>query len=303
MQYIFRFKDSISIILLYSLLVKSDEIANFVKPTTLPKYFAVDVDGTFFVHDPTTFKKNIDAFKLLKEKNITPFFCTGTDRPSNKNLLGDSFFNETGYDGTPGIYANGALVYGNNGTLVKMEKFSEAFLEKFKDHMTNNGLNSRTIYTTEDKLFVIEKIADDVLNYLKLIKYIEPTQITFDELKTKNVVTIVFNSDNFQMEGATENTDYTITYPNKGVAQITPPGCNKKSALKALLDHLKSNAHECAYIGDGVNDIPGFELCDLSFAVGNAKDEVKQKAKWVLDLNYDQGAFEKVVKLLVEDQQ
>ncbi|UKJ88420.2 hypothetical protein MACJ_000864 [Theileria orientalis] len=301
MQYIFCFKNFISIILLSSWLIKSADIANFQKPSTTPKYFAIDVDGTFFVQDQAIFRKNIDAFKLLKDKNITPFFCTGTDRSSNRNLLGDSFFTDTGYDGTPGIYANGALVYGRDGTVVKLEKFTEDFLTKFKDHMTSINLNSKVIYTTEDNLFVIEKIDEIILNYLRSIKYIDPTQITFDELKTKNVITIVFHSYNFQMSNATEGTDYKIIYPDKGVAQITPPGCDKKSGLGALLNHFNSNGSECAYIGDGMNDLPGFEVCETSFAVGDAKDEVKQKAKWVLDINHDQAAFEKAVKLLVDD--
>ncbi|BAM39569.1 HAD-superfamily hydrolase, subfamily IIB protein [Theileria orientalis strain Shintoku] len=299
MQYPFCLKTVISIIVLYSWNIKSADIAQFQKPSTPPKYFGIDVDGTFFVKDEAVFRKNIEAFKLLKSKNITPFFCTGSDRFSNKKLLGDSFFTETGYDGFPGIYDNGALVYGPDGSLIKIEKFSEEFLDKINEHMTNNNINSRVIYMNEDKLYSVQKLDDDVLNYLKSFNY-EPTQSTFEEIKKKNIVSIGFNSDNFEITGLTKDTDYIISFGEAGVAQLTPPGINKRSGIEALLNHYNSNANECAYIGDSQNDHEAMEFCYVSFAVGNADDDTKQKAKWVLDLNYDKGAFEKAVKLLTD---
>ncbi|UKK00810.2 hypothetical protein MACK_000884 [Theileria orientalis] len=280
------------------LYVHCEDIAKFQKPDTVPKYFAIDVDGTFFVEDETIFRKNVDAFKLLKDKNITPILCTARGPGSTKKLIGDEFLNDMGYKGYPGVYANGALVYDSDGNAIKVVKFSQDFLDKFKDYATKNNFNSMVIYCTEDQILTIEKLNDDAPNYLKSIVNQEVVQVNYDQLKLKNVVLIIVLKhiiDSFELMNEVNN----VRYIEKKRSQLSPKGINKKTGLEALLTHYNSNGDNCSYIGDNNNDNEALEYCKISFAVGNARDEVKQKAKWVLDLTYDQGAFEQAVKLLV----
>ncbi|EKX73534.1 haloacid dehalogenase-like hydrolase family member protein [Theileria equi strain WA] len=51
-------------------------IAHFVKPESPPKYFGIDVDGTFFVENEAVFRKNIEAFAKVMKMGYTPFLCT-----------------------------------------------------------------------------------------------------------------------------------------------------------------------------------------------------------------------------------
>ncbi|UKJ88418.2 hypothetical protein MACJ_000862 [Theileria orientalis] len=280
------------------MLFKSD-ISNFIKPSKLPKYFAIDVDRTFYTENDDIFKRNMDAFKLLKDKNITPFFCTGKGFDSNKKVITKEFETTTGYKGYPGIYNNGAVIYDVNGNSIKIEKFSIELLDTFKDYATTNSINDRTIYFTEDKMYSVEDLTDDTLEFLKHFNFGNIERITYDELKQKNVVSMCIYGrklDNFELINDVDYIKWVMG------SQLTPKGISKKTGLEVLLNRFNSNGSECVYIGDSGNDNQAMEYCYMSFAVGNADEDTKKKATWVLDLNYDQGAFEKAVKLLVEDE-
>ncbi|UKK00814.2 hypothetical protein MACK_000888 [Theileria orientalis] len=276
------------------------DIANFQKPSTAPKYFGIDVDGTFYVEDENVFKKNIDAFKLLKDKNITPFLCTGRGFESNKKVLTTEFKNTSGYEGYPGVYNNGAVIYDSDGNLIKIEKLTEHLLNKFKEYADTKSINDKTIYFTDKKIHRIDTLTNDAVTYFNSLRYDDIEQITYDELKQKNVVCIgcyINNLDDFP----SINDVYYVKFREGIYVQLGPKSVNKKTGLETLLNHFKSNGNECAYIGDNTNDHEAMEYCYVSFAVGNADDDTKKKAKWAIDINHDAGAFEKAVKLLTDD--
>ncbi|XP_953697.1 haloacid dehalogenase-like family hydrolase, putative [Theileria annulata] len=290
----------LSIIIFILIYVSSVPISNFTKPTTLPKYFAIDIDGTFFINDQTKFQRNVEAFKKLKQKNVTAFFCTGRDTHCTKNLLGDSFFNDTGYNCFPGVYSNGALVYGSDGNLISELKFEVAILEKFIKYIEDNQLKDKAIYLTKEGFYSFESLFDNGKQVLNTLKFKEPTIVTKDELKQKNVVSILIFKDNLD-DCDFKNEVYKIVYKKYNYIQITPSKSNKKEGLKKLLENMGSNENECAFIGDDLNDAEVMEYCYLSFAVADSIDEVKNKAKWLLDKKHDECAFENVVKLLYDD--
>ncbi|BAM39568.1 uncharacterized protein TOT_010001023 [Theileria orientalis strain Shintoku] len=276
------------------------DIAQFQKPSTPPKYFGIDVDGTFYTDNNEQFKKNSQAFKLLKDKQITPFLCTGRGYQSNKKVLSTEFETTTGYNGYPGVYNNGAVVYDPDGNLIQIEKLSVEFLDKFKEYAETNNINDRTIYYTDTKIHCLDTLTSDAVAYFNSLRYDDIEKTTYEELKQKNVVTIgCFNHEinNFQQI----NDVYFVKFAGEDYFQMGPKGVNKKTGLEALLNHFKSNANECAYIGDNKNDHEAMEYCYISFAVGNADNDTKKKAKWALDIKNDEGAFEKAVKLLTDD--
>ena len=65
------------------------------------------------------------------------------------------------------------------------------------------------------------------------------------------------------------------------------------------IQKLRKLLHPAAItgMGDNLNDIPLFEACDRSCAVGNAHKEVKERADYILDTNLNAG----VVKFLEEE--
>lgn len=76
------------------------------------------------------------------------------------------------------------------------------------------------------------------------------------------------------------------------------PGINKGQAVKLLQDSLGIKPEETMAFGDQLNDIEMLQQAYYSFAVGNAREEVKNAASFQTDLNINDGVL-KILKLLL----
>ena len=77
--------------------------------------------------------------------------------------------------------------------------------------------------------------------------------------------------------------------------EISHKNASKYHGVQKLRAMLQPDA--ITGMGDNLNDIPLFEACDCCCAVGNAHEEVKERADYVLDTNLNAG----VVKFLEEE--
>ncbi len=76
------------------------------------------------------------------------------------------------------------------------------------------------------------------------------------------------------------------------------PGINKGQAVKLLQDSLGMKPEETMVFGDQLNDIEMLHQAYYSYAVGNARKEVKDAARFQADLNVNDGVL-KILKLLL----
>ncbi|MFR3728597.1 Cof-type HAD-IIB family hydrolase [Lacrimispora sp.] len=76
------------------------------------------------------------------------------------------------------------------------------------------------------------------------------------------------------------------------------PGINKGQAVKLLQDSLGIKPEETMAFGDQLNDIEMLNQAYYSYAVGNARKEVKAAARFQTDLNVNHGVL-KILKLLL----
>jgi Cof subfamily protein (haloacid dehalogenase superfamily) len=70
---------------------------------------------------------------------------------------------------------------------------------------------------------------------------------------------------------------------------VTPPGHNKGTFVGAIAKRLDISTDAVATIGDMQNDIAMFRASGLSFAMGNASDDVKTHARRVTASNEEDG--------------
>jgi Cof subfamily protein (haloacid dehalogenase superfamily) len=82
---------------------------------------------------------------------------------------------------------------------------------------------------------------------------------------------------------------------------ITPPGHNKGTFVKAIASRLSVPTEAVASIGDMQNDLAMFEVSGLSFAMGNATDDVKQHAARVTASNEEEGFAIAIEMILAEN--
>ncbi len=64
---------------------------------------------------------------------------------------------------------------------------------------------------------------------------------------------------------------------------VIPANGGKDKGIAATLERFGVAPEECIAFGDGENDLPMFDLCGTSVAMGNAWDSVKERADYVTD--------------------
>jgi phosphoglycolate phosphatase (TIGR01487 family) len=87
---------------------------------------------------------------------------------------------------------------------------------------------------------------------------------------------------------------------SKFALHLTKKGVDKSLALLEAFKYLKVNPSQAAVVGDSETDLPMFEICGYSAAVGNAPEKVKSKANYACKKELGEGAVEAISHLLRE---
>jgi Cof subfamily protein (haloacid dehalogenase superfamily) len=82
---------------------------------------------------------------------------------------------------------------------------------------------------------------------------------------------------------------------------VTPPGCNKGTFVQMMAGRLGIPLDAVATIGDMQNDLAMFRTSGVSFAMGNATDDVKKMATHVTASNEDEG-FARAIEMILNNE-
>jgi Cof subfamily protein (haloacid dehalogenase superfamily) len=93
-------------------------------------------------------------------------------------------------------------------------------------------------------------------------------------------------------------TDATAVRSQTYYLDITPPGHDKGTFVADIEARLGVTPDAVATIGDMQNDLPMFARSRMSFAMGNAADEIKQRATHVTASNEEDG-FAKAMDVIL----
>jgi hydroxymethylpyrimidine pyrophosphatase-like HAD family hydrolase len=88
---------------------------------------------------------------------------------------------------------------------------------------------------------------------------------------------------------------------NKGAVMVLPSGHNKATGLREALRELRLSAHNVVGVGDAENDHAFLSLCEVSVAVANSVDTLKERADHVTEGERGQGVEELIEALLGDD--
>jgi Cof subfamily protein (haloacid dehalogenase superfamily) len=95
-------------------------------------------------------------------------------------------------------------------------------------------------------------------------------------------------------------TQATAVHSQSYYLDVTPPGRDKGTFVEAIAKRLGVPTSEVAVIGDMQNDLPMFAKGGLSFAMGNATDDVKRHATHVTASNEEDG-FAKAMEVVLKE--
>lgn len=255
------------------------------------KIIFVDIDWTILnhrIHDWDYY--SIDVLKLAQKKGILVYLCTARPYDSivHTGLL--DFFTPNGIICTNGgvTFINDECFFSNNIPIDIVKKTEEV--------ARNNNLvvemsSIRGRYFTDSA----NKWVDE---YFKSYAETIPPVI---QNKADEVSAMLLFAPEFMDEKLIKELPPEIRYYRFDLygVDLCYYGNTKGVAINRVLEHLHIHKNEAIGCGDDYGDIPMFESVGTSIALGNGKEEVKQKATYVSDL-IDNNGLGKLLEQLLE---
>lgn len=268
------------------------------------KLFAFDIDGTLLDNNSKVTDESREALKKLDDAGIKVVLASGRVFPSikyNQKLLGI-----TG----PIVATNGSLISLDGREIYKSYNIEDDLLKKLYEFcleykMDFHFYDEDNYYTNRLNLDRIKhlKIDNDFgMNYqVDLIIKNDPVSYLLNQGK---------KAIKFQISGIDEKDmakekiidlldkefgeDLYITASGDSLLEIGNKNATKWTSIEEICDKLGIYTNEVAAIGDAYNDIPMVKGAGLGFAMGNAKDKLKEVAEVIVADNESGGALEAV---------
>lgn len=244
------------------------------------KLLLFDLDGTLLRSDKTISKKTLSVLKQCKEKGILVGVSTSR---SEQNSI--TFLNELMPDIL--ISSGGALVKKGTEYIYKAE---------FTEIETRNIIDIVRTVCGEDCEITIDTIDSHYWNYKIDPKKLDQswgdsiyTDFTdFSECALKICVEI-FDKDKANM--LAEKLEYCdcIRFSDGYWYKFTKKNVTKENAIRMITEVCGFGTDSIIAFGDDFADIGMLELCGVGVAMGNAVDEVKDRADIVIGSNDQEG--------------
>lgn len=244
------------------------------------KLLLFDLDGTLLQGDKTISKRTLSVLKQCREKGI--LIGVSTSRSEQNSLV---YLNELMPDIL--ISSGGALVKYGTEYIYKAE-FSVA--------ETNNMINMARAVCGEDCEITIDTTDSHYWNYKIDPKKLDQswgdsiyTDFTdFSECALKMCVEI-FDKDKADMLADRLDQCDCIRFSDGYWYKFTQKNVTKENAIIKITEVCGFGTESIIAFGDDFADIGMLELCGLGVAMGNAIDEVKNKADIVIGSNDEEG--------------
>ncbi|CAG7652267.1 Cof-type HAD-IIB family hydrolase [Paenibacillus allorhizosphaerae] len=235
------------------------------------KLAAFDVDGTLRERDylPDSTRA---ALQLLKENGVALALCTGRSEFEVVSLR-----EELGIDWA--ITCNGSHI-GFRGKTVFGNAFPAQTVRRWLQEAERFG-HGLILYGSE-LMYTNQRENPYFVQAQQEIGFMEPVLIQSIDEVPDIYQAIVFCSE--QEEAAYTGGEHNRYYLHRWrpwAIDINPGGMNKAVGLQQLLDHLGISSEEVAAFGDGLNDYEMIESVGYGIAMGNAGEELKEKARFV----------------------
>lgn len=232
-----------------------------------------DIDGTlvsFRTHAIPESAK--EAIRQLRRQGIKVFIATGRHWRVINNLGGlefDGYITLNGsccYAGKDKVIYRRTIPSEDVGRLLRLEEGPEAF---------------PCIFVQENGMFInyVNELTEEVF---RLLNFPEPPQCDLREaLRVENFQLIAFFKADQEERIMQQLPGCEATRWNPLFTDVVPAGGSKRIGMEKMLEYFGMDREECMALGDGGNDIPMLEYAGIGVAMGNACEEVQQKADFV----------------------
>ncbi|MCK9216297.1 MAG: Cof-type HAD-IIB family hydrolase [Firmicutes bacterium] len=270
------------------------------------KMIVMDMDYTLLNAEKGVSPRNKEALRKAKEKGILLVVATGRIYVSARFYAG--LLNIE----TPIIASNGAIIREGrtNKTIFKSILSSKVaikmielcrekglFCHLFSDNtvFTEKIINVSSRYTKWNKILEEEdKINIKVVNSLEDAVKEEGNKIVKAVVVDSNENYLRYIRDNLNSMGMS-----SVSQSLKGNMEVMNKGVSKGNAIKILCELYDIDKNEVIAIGDNENDISMIEYAGMGVAMGNASDNVKEKADYVTGDYLEDGVAQAIEKFVL----
>ena len=265
------------------------------------KVIFLDVDGTLIDYHAVMPESAGRAVDLARKNGHLVYICTGCSKYEieQRNLCE--------LDGMIG--ANGGYVE-DHGKVLMHQSLSKEEVKHIVDWCNdrklginleaNGGIFSNS-YMIEQAPIVFKKYAmGKGADESKAQKTAESISSTLDVLYGEDLYRTDINKIDFVLRSYQDHLDSKKEFPTLMAntwggkdeqalfGDLSPTGITKKAAIEVLLKYLNVDPKDTIAFGDAKIDIPMFDICGYSVAMGNAGKETKEAADYITtDVNED----------------
>ncbi|MGN0573732.1 MAG: Cof-type HAD-IIB family hydrolase [Acutalibacteraceae bacterium] len=266
------------------------------------KLLAIDMDGTCVYGRGHISDRTINALRKAAKAGIEIVPTTGrTVTCMPEKIKNEPYIRYA-------VTSNGASVL-NLKTKEKIYESAVPFdignslINEFAGQKFGISAHIHDEYIVQGKIFaalgnlVYGKDSENSITVASLSDYIKEEKPDFEELqfyfspfagkeKARNILS--------KYADANINSAFGNIY-----VEVFSESATKGKGLSSLADFLKVTASDIACIGDGENDLSMFRASGMKFAMGNAVEELKSHADYILPSNREDGVAEAIEKYLL----
>jgi len=256
-----------------------------------------DVDGTLLPRDKILTEGAKNAVRALREAGIG--FTIVSSRPT----IGMGFLIEPLGIRLPIGAFNGSSIVDPQLKPIEQHLIAPAVAQRSLDVLNEFGVEIWLF--TNDRWYARDSDGEYVPGEKRAIKA-DPTAVADFTPHLSGACKIVGASSDAALLARCEaamqqavGTEATAVRSQTYYLDVTPAGHDKGTFVDAMARRLEISADAIATIGDMHNDLPMFAMSGVSFAMGNAADDVKQRANHVTDTNERDG-FARAIETILE---
>lgn len=251
------------------------------------KYIFLDLDGTIIDHESNDVPEStIIAVKKAQENGHELFICTGRVPALFEGI--EKRLNIHNY-----VAANGKLVVLHD-KIIRNQFMTQSYVEEFVDyayqHKLDVAFESFYSYVFNSHF---DTRTEKFLNAFHLGELI----LKKDYHKENRIYQL-----NLMYTG--DFSEFEQMFPNLRFSQANEYGLDvvegdemKEAGVKAVVDKLGISIDDTIGFGDGYNDISMIDYVGYGVAMGNANDQLKEKADFVTDHVSKDGIYNAFIKL------
>lgn len=262
------------------------------------RILAIDIDGTLLNSKSILEKKTIDALRELEEIGVRIVLNSGRAFSSVMYYARQIIKN-------PVVIANNGAILGSDyDNIIKSLPLEDEVVDRLYSLSKENKLDFH--------FYDLDTYYSDTFNERKLKHLLKDPNVNSDysvnlsitdnpliDLRAKN-----HKAYKFQLNGVSEDDEIVKIIKNEfndklyftssinGVVEMMTKNVSKLETLKEFAKITGLKTSNIAAIGDGLNDYEMLSGAEISFAMGNSKDELKEIANHVVRDNDNGGIIE-----------